>query len=730
MSRRHEDLGYGSQLGRPLQGTDFVPELTTWFLANGLARVGTGRTGNRTILTNRNMTAVSVQPAICPTRNEWLSALRGHASRDQWSGLESHLLLCRRCEATVDELTEHSDTFVRDLCRTSANPADEEAYQALHAMLLAAPDRTGRLEIPGAPTFQFDLPYRLGNYELLASLGHGANGSVYRARHVPLDRTVAVKLLRPDQGMDAVAIERFVQEVRAIGRLDHPHVVRATDAGETDGLHFLAMEYVPGIDVSTALQACGVLAVPDACEIVRQASRGLAYLHGHGFVHRDIKPSNLLLTAAGTTKLLDLGLVQSVTSGSYPSLQGTPPHGTADYMSPEQWQGAAPIDVRSDLYSLGCTLGKLLTGAPPYRPLPSGFTSKCAAHTAAPVPDLRRIRSDLPEPVQRVFERLLAKRPADRIQSADELAHALAPWVRGADLSRVVEMAGLPPDRNGVSFIEGQRGRTHCTRRKVLATAAVACLGSVTGWSLLRRSQPDGSFGAYLSTDHWRDLVPAAPAELLNSPAADDSFWDQDEHQRMTIRSPRQFLLSLGQPVVGTFHVAVDLFVPLRHRSAGLFFQYFKRRQEDQWVHRFQSIELEGERLPHRIGDRLVWSGWEITEVHDATEATAIRKLWADIELPRPSRSGPFCLEIRLGRNGFPDVFWQGDHYPADRWSLRFAGQQQAALSSERWQTQFRGHVGLITGDGIEGVGTSDENGEGTQFRRPRLRYLIDERHA
>ena len=150
-----------------------------------------------------------------------------------------------------------------------------------------------------ALVFQLELPYRLGNYELLVPLGHGANGSVYRARHVPLGRAVAVKLLRPDQDVDATTIERFVQEVRAIGCLDHPHVVRATDAGEMNGLHFLVMEYVPGVDVSTVLLTCGVLSVSDACEIVRHAASGLAYLHEHGFVHRDVKPSNLLLTAAG-----------------------------------------------------------------------------------------------------------------------------------------------------------------------------------------------------------------------------------------------------------------------------------------------------------------------------------------------------------------------------------------------------------------------------------------------
>jgi serine/threonine protein kinase len=139
-------------------------------------------------------------------------------------------------------------------------------------------------------------PQRLREYVLLEPLGAGGMGTVYKARHTRLDRLVAVKLLPPDHGRNQSAIARFEREMKAVGKLDHPHIVRATDAGEEGGRHFLVMELVDGTDLGAHLERRGPLSVAEACEVVRQAALGLQHAHEHGLIHRDLKPSNLMLT--------------------------------------------------------------------------------------------------------------------------------------------------------------------------------------------------------------------------------------------------------------------------------------------------------------------------------------------------------------------------------------------------------------------------------------------------
>jgi serine/threonine protein kinase len=209
---------------------------------------------------------------------------------------------------------------------------------------------------------------QIPGYEILELLDKGGMGAVYRGRHRRLDRMVAIKLLPSRYAKDPEAIARFQHEMRAVGRLHHPSIITATDAGEHHGTHFLVMELVDGLDLARIARALGRLPIAEACELIRQAALGLEYVHAQGVVHRDIKPSNLMLDRQGRIKILDLGLAQlgpwQQSVDEYTTVGQL--IGTLDYMAPEQSDSGRRADYRSDLYSLGATLYRLLCGRAPY----------------------------------------------------------------------------------------------------------------------------------------------------------------------------------------------------------------------------------------------------------------------------------------------------------------------------------------------------------------------------
>ncbi len=281
----------------------------------------------------------------------------------------------------------------------------------------------------------------LGPYKILDQLGQGGMGRVYQALHQTMNRVVALKVLTPSVTRTKRAQEFFLREVQAAAQLRHPNIITAYDAGQIDGRHYLAMEYIDGPNLEELVRMQGPLPVGLACELIRQAAAGLQHAYELGMLHRDIKPANLLVTAQQAlpqVKILDFGLARlhdpsTVRAGSQTILvhQNTV-LGTPDFISPEQARDVHKVDIRSDLYSLGCTFYWLLTGDVPF---PGGNTlEKLLRHsTEAPAPVNQR-RPDVPAAVAEIVHRLLAKSPAQRYATPQALGDALASFAQPAAL--------------------------------------------------------------------------------------------------------------------------------------------------------------------------------------------------------------------------------------------------------------------------------------------------------
>jgi serine/threonine protein kinase len=293
----------------------------------------------------------------------------------------------------------------------------------------------------------------LGGYVLLDKLGEGGMGVVYKARHRMMGRTVAVKLIRKDRVNSASAVRRFQREVRAAAQLSHPNVVHAYDADQVGDSLLLVMEYVDGTDLARLIQQRGPLPVEEACWYCWQAALGLQHAHEKGLVHRDIKPHNLLLAtpasrererpepsvgpgSTGTIKILDMGLARLVDPGDQSSstlTQEGAVMGSLDYLAPEQAADAHQADIRSDLYSLGCTFYQMLAGQVPF---PGGNNiQKLYRHMHEEPRPIEQFRSDVPAEISAVVRRLLAKQPQLRFQTPAELAQVLRRFLasRGFD---------------------------------------------------------------------------------------------------------------------------------------------------------------------------------------------------------------------------------------------------------------------------------------------------------
>jgi formylglycine-generating enzyme required for sulfatase activity/serine/threonine protein kinase len=330
-------------------------------------------------------------------------------------------------------------------------------------------------------------PLVLGDLVLLSKIGAGGMGQVFKAQHRHMKRLVAVKLLPAALTKDEATVKRFQREVEAAAKLSHPNIVHANDASVQRGVWYLVMEYVEGKDLSQTLKSRGPLSVAEALNYITQAARGLAYAHSEGVVHRDIKPANLLLDKKGVVKILDMGLARfedansAMVAAEEGLTQSGQVMGTVDYMAPEQAFDTRHADARADVYSLGCSLYRLLTGENVY----SGDTvmQKFLAHREKPIPSLRTKRPEVSEALDAVFQKMMAKHPEDRYQPTSQLVAELEACVMPASSTAnqgiSLDLSTFIPQRPSVA--------SHATEAEDGMTAALG--------DQMMRSLPDSRVG-------------------------------------------------------------------------------------------------------------------------------------------------------------------------------------------------------------------------------------------
>lgn len=294
---------------------------------------------------------------------------------------------------------------------------------------------------------------RIDNYVVERLLGRGGMGEVYVAHHFKFpDRKFAIKVIL-NSVASADAIARFENEIHAMGEAKHPNLLYAHDAGYFENRPYLVTEFIEGIDLGALLRLQRQLSVAVACEIIRQLSTGLDFVHRAGIVHRDIKPSNVMLQGNGQVKVLDLGLASIRNSDHQDQTQGSDSSdqnadlidGTPEFMSPEHWQGRTA--VASDIYSLGCTFYCLLTGKPPFRLSKAGSLQNLRRlHQEEKVPRINTVRPDVPGEVAHLIHQCLAKEPDQRPTSCQEIALLLEPYAAPLDATQLIPQQQKPEE--------------------------------------------------------------------------------------------------------------------------------------------------------------------------------------------------------------------------------------------------------------------------------------------
>lgn len=360
------------------------------------------------------------------------------------------------CGGQTAGVVDSSDEFLEALSDSDLLTADQWALASHHAEFFRNPYQLAEALVSRQLLTAWQVKkllagkrqFVVGKYKLLEMLGRGGMGTVYRAEHLGLRRQVALKVMASRYLNSSVGISRFLTEIRLLAGLDHSNIVKAFDADSEHNRYFLVMEYVPGQSLEYWLRKKGRFFLGWACECIRQAAIGLQHAADKNLIHRDVKPSNLMIPAMPTdpqilVKVLDFGL--AFTLGEMEDLRVTAAGrtvGTIDYMAPEQTVSSRDIDVRSDIYSLGCVFYHVLTGRLPFEGRsPLERLNKRLQERIVPV---SHHRPDLPQEIDGIVGKMLARERSNRFESPGQVAEALEPFSHVVDPHKPL---GYPPRR-------------------------------------------------------------------------------------------------------------------------------------------------------------------------------------------------------------------------------------------------------------------------------------------